>query len=50
VTGPPPADERPEAEPPNLPGFRTWRGLYAFVLGWFVVVVLLLTLFSRIFS
>ena len=50
MTGPPPADERPEAEPPNLPGFCTWRGVYAVVLGWFVVVVLLLTLFSRIFS
>jgi len=37
-------------EPPELPGFRTWRGVYLFVLGWFAVVVLLLTLLTRAFS
>jgi hypothetical protein len=42
--------EPPGAEPPAVPGFRTWRGVYLFVFGWFVVVVLLLTLFTRIFS
>ena len=46
-------DERTKAEgaePPDVPGFRTWRGVYLFVFGWFVLVVVLLTLFTRIFS
>ena len=43
-------DERSRAEAPGVPGFRTWRGVYLFVLGWFVVVVVLLTMFTRIFS
>ena len=43
-------DERAEAEPPDLPGFRTWRGVYLFVFGWFVLVVVLLTLFTASFS
>jgi len=42
--------ERSDAEPPGVPGFRTWRSVYLFVFGWFVAVVLLLTLFTRIFS
>jgi hypothetical protein len=50
VTRPPPPDHRSEAELPGLPGFRTWRGVYLFVLGWFVLVVILLASFSRIFS
>jgi hypothetical protein len=50
VTRPPRADERSEAEPPDLPGFRTWRGVYVFVFGCFVLVVILLTLFTGIFS
>jgi hypothetical protein len=43
----------PPPEPdddPGLPGFRTWRGVYGFVLGCFVLVVLALTLFSRYFA
>lgn len=43
-------DERAEAEPPDIPGFRTWRGIYLFVFGWFVLVVILLTVFTGIFS
>jgi hypothetical protein len=50
VSGPARADERPDAEPPDLPGFQTWRGVYLFVLGWFVLVVVLLTIFTRVFS
>jgi hypothetical protein len=50
VTAAPRPDERSDAEPPGVPGFRTWRGVYLFVFGWFVAVVLLLTLFTRIFS
>jgi hypothetical protein len=39
-----------EAEPPDVPGFRTWRSVYLFVFGWFVLVVLLLAVFTAIFS
>ena len=42
--------ERSDTEPPGLPGFRTWRGVYLVVFGWFVLVVILLTVFTRIFS
>ena len=45
-----PRDEIVEAEPPDLPGFRTWRGVYFFVFGWFLLVVLLLTAFTVIFA
>ena len=50
MTRPPSPDQRSDAELPGLPGFRTWRGVYLFVFGWFVVVVILLASFSRIFS
>ena len=43
-------DERSKAEAPDVPGFRTWRGVYLFVLGWFALVVAMLTMFTRIFS
>jgi hypothetical protein len=43
-------EERSETEPPEVPGFRTWRGVYLFVFGWFVLVVILLTVFTGIFS
>ena len=43
-------DEHTDAEPPGLPGFRTWRGVYVFVFAWFVVVVVLLMVFTKIFS
>jgi hypothetical protein len=46
----PPPEARSEAEPPGLPGFRTWRGVYLFVFGWFALVVALLAAFTRIFS
>ncbi len=45
---PAPANDS-EAEP-GLPGFRTWRGVYVAVLGCFVVVVVLLALFTRAYS
>jgi len=44
---------RPQPEDdndPGLPGFRTWRGVYIFVLGCFVVVVIALTVISRFFA
>jgi hypothetical protein len=37
-------------ESPGVPGFRTWRGVYLFVLGFFVLMVVLLALFSRAFA
>ena len=50
MTPAPGRDERSETEPPDVPGFRTWRGVYLFVFGWFVLVVGLLTVFTGIFS
>jgi hypothetical protein len=35
---------------PGVPGFRTWRGVYLFVLGVFGLIVVGLTLFSRFFA
>lgn len=43
-------DASAEAEPPDVPGFRSWRGIYLFVFGWFVLVVVLLTVFMGMFS
>lgn len=34
----------------GLPGFRSWRAVYWFVLGTFVAVVIALTVFSRYFA
>jgi len=40
----------PDAERPDVPFLRTWRGVYKFVLVVFVATVALLTWFSRAFS
>ena len=40
----------PEDESPGVPGFRTWRGVYIFVLSTFAVVVILLAIFSRVYA
>ena len=40
----------PDDEPPNVPGFRTWRRVYLFVFGTFVLVVALLAVFTRVFA
>ena len=50
MTTAPRFEERSDAEPPEVPGFRTWRGVYLFVFGWFVLVVLILTAFTVVFS
>ena len=50
MTPAPRPDQRSTAEAPGVPGFRTWRGIYLFVLGWFVLVVVLLAVFTRVFS
>lgn len=44
---PPPASDD---DRPDVPGFRTWRGVYLFVLGCFAATVALLTLFTRIYA
>jgi hypothetical protein len=42
---PPPTDESP-----GVPGFRTWRGVYVFVFASFLLVVVLLAIFSRVYA
>ncbi len=37
-------------EKPGVPGFETWAGVYWFVFGSFVVVVLLLVAFSGAYA
>jgi hypothetical protein len=43
----PPADQD---ESPGVPGFVSWRGVYLFVLGFFVATVIALTVFTRVFE
>jgi hypothetical protein len=38
------------AESTGLPGLRTWRRVYLFVFGCFVLWVVLLEVFSRVFA
>ncbi len=45
-----PADPSTRDESPGVPGFRPWRGIYLFVFVFFVLVVVLLALFSRSFA
>jgi hypothetical protein len=47
---PAPPESTLEEEPPDMPGFRTWRGVYLFVFAWFVIVVILLAIFTRAFA
>ncbi len=46
----PPASDPPEEERPDVPVFRSWRGVYCFVFAFFVGVVIALTIFSRAFA
>ncbi len=43
-------DEPANDDAPGVPGFRTWRGVYLFVFGCFVVVVIALTWFAHVFA
>jgi hypothetical protein len=43
---PAPADD----DSPGLPGFRSWRAVYALVFVVFLLVVAGLTVFSRVYS
>ena len=45
-----PPEHSTSDESPEVPGFRTWRGIYLFVFVFFVIVVALLTVFSRLFA
>jgi len=47
---PPSPDPATDDKSPGVPGFSTWRGVYLFVFACFVLVVVLLTLFSRLFA
>ncbi len=40
----------PDTEAPDVPGLRSWRGVYLFVLGSFVAYVVLLALFTAVFN
>ncbi|HUR58133.1 MAG TPA: hypothetical protein VM029_10520 [Opitutaceae bacterium] len=42
--------DAPEEESPDVPLFRTWRGVYWFVFASFVAVVIALTVFSRVYA
>lgn len=37
-------------DPPGVPGFRSWRGVYVFVFAAFILLVIALTIFSRIYA
>jgi hypothetical protein len=45
-----PAPENDPDDSPGVPGFRTWRGVYLFVFGCFLLVVFALTLFARFYA
>jgi hypothetical protein len=47
---PPPSDQSTDDDSPGVPGFRSWRAIYLFVFLSFVLVVVLLALFSRAFA
>jgi hypothetical protein len=47
---PPATPPPPAADAPGVPGFRTWRGVYLFVLAAFITVVIALTLFTRAYA
>jgi hypothetical protein len=50
VISAPRPDEDTDTEPPDVPGFRTWRAVYLLVFGWFVLIVVLLTLFTAMYA
>src|SRR5262249_37372993 len=43
-------DPHADTEPPGVAGFGTWRAVYWFGVGWLVLVVVLLTLFTEMLS
>ena len=49
MNSPPPPDNS-DSDAPGVPGFRTWRGIYWFVFGTFVAVVIALAIFTRVYA
>ena len=47
---PPEPAHQPDDETTGLPLLRTWRGVYLFVFGTFILWVVLLNLLTRMFS
>ena len=47
---PVPPTPPPDDDAPGVPGFRTWRGVYLFVLAVFITLVIALTLFTRAYA
>jgi hypothetical protein len=46
----PRTETTPADELPKVPGFRSWRGVYLFVFGIFVMLVALLAIFTRVYA
>ena len=44
-----PKPENPD-DSPGVPGFRTWRGVYWFVFGFFLLTVVALTWFAHVYA
>lgn len=40
----------PDDELPGVPGFRSWRTVYVFVFGVFLLTVVALAIFSRAYA
>ena len=47
---PHPIDPTPSDESPGVPGFRSWRGVYLFVFAAFLLVVVLLAVFTHLYA
>jgi hypothetical protein len=43
-------EPKPDEDSPGVPGFRTWRGVYLFVFIAFVLMVVALAIFSRVYA
>lgn len=39
-----------DREPPGVPGFGSWRMVYVFVFGAFLLMVVALTIFARYYA
>jgi len=50
MNGPERKNDAADDDAPHVPGFRTWRGVYTFVLGCFAVYVALLIAFTHAYS
>lgn len=45
-----PGGRVPPDESPGVPIFRTWRGVYLFVFGCFIAIVIALTVFTHFYA